>query len=182
MTNSKKINNKKHCYLDTHYLLGSDSMIEEKAKVVTIGPGYAMIQKLSSSSCGNCHSKQGCHSKMTKSTSDQKLVRVHNPLYAQPGDEVIIGIKADKLLTSAFLIYLAPILSMLGFALIGGSLFEIVQFNAELGSILFGIIGLVSAFFFNHVLNGKQWIVDADEIQPVILRHTYSELKPVSFA
>lgn len=160
---------------------GANNMIEEKAKVVSIGQGYAMVKNLTEEKCSSCRSKTGCSPLNFFKSSREHLFRVQNPVYAQPGETVIIGIQSGNLLKSAFFVYLMPLIALIVFASVGQYLFQGLALNAELGSILFGLIGLMASIYFTKALSDATY-EKTGMSPPVILRRVQDDMKTIHFA
>lgn len=114
-------------------------MIENSARVVRVEGDLAWVRAESPASCGACGGK-GCGS--------STLVRmVHprepeypvlNPICAQAGDTVVVGIEEGALLSAAVSGYLVPLLMLLAGALLGGVW-------GEAQAIAGSVVGLVAA-------------------------------------
>jgi sigma-E factor negative regulatory protein RseC len=147
-------------------------MIEETAIVVSASQGHAWVKTEKNSSCGSCSSGSSCSSKNNifslfgkETNSTQKVA---NPLYAKPGDKVVIGLQSGDLLKTSLLAYLLPLLTLILFAIVGKSLFAWLGYSIESGAMLFGVAGLIAGFsladkLVKHVANKRQ-------LEPVILR------------
>ena len=169
-----------------------NAMIEEYAEVIRTGQGYAEIRPEVSGGCSSCASKPGCSSSSLSSVfsfflrkkngedANQQTIRVQNPVYAKPGDKVVIGVRANTVLKGSLLAYFLPLLILLISAVIGRSLFGWLGMNAELGSILMGMMGLLGGFKF--VTNLLKHSSLSSSFEAVILRVAEPELHPVSFS
>lgn len=95
-------------------------MIEEHAVVVDIRDDWLMLEARVQSSCGSCEAKAGCGTSVLGGVLGRKFTRftAANSIGARVGDEVIVGIPEQSLLTGSLVIYLLPIASMLVSALI----------------------------------------------------------------
>ncbi|TCJ19519.1 Fis family transcriptional regulator [Parasulfuritortus cantonensis] len=97
-------------------------MIENSARVVRVEGDIAWVRSESPSSCGACGGK-GCGS----STFARMLhphepeYAVSNPIDAEPGDNVVVGIEEGSLLRAALSAYVVPLLLLLLGALLGGN-------------------------------------------------------------
>jgi len=131
-------------------------MIEETAIVTEVRQNYAEIVPYSGqSACNSCQSSSGCHSlkdffsflaptiKKQEPTIKKQALRVKNPIYAKRGDRVIVGVKADALLTGSIMMYFVPLVFLLVGALAGTILFSWLGLSAELGSILTGLFSFI---------------------------------------
>jgi sigma-E factor negative regulatory protein RseC len=149
-----------------------DRVIEEHARIVQVQGEYAWVEIHRSSGCSTCPSSQGCGAASLASLWGRKpsALKVFNPIGARPGDDVIIGIAEGALVNGSLLLYLVPLLFMLGFAFFGETLGRRLDF-AEGLSILLGLVGMLIGFagvrriIFRLGRDGR--------FQPVILRLRY---------
>lgn len=149
-------------------------MIEQTAAVVSVDGGYAWIlPQRQSSGCGACSSKTACSSSASpfdflRANREPQKMRVLNPLYARPGDTVVVGMQGDALIIYSLLAYLLPLVSLIVFAILGRVFFEILGLGAEAGAILCGIGGLFGGLKFANLLCSRS--LSSETFQPVILR------------
>jgi len=147
-------------------------MIEQTAVVVSVEPGYAWIlPQQKAGGCGACSTKSTCSSASPLEfwRKEPYKMRVLNPLYARPGDKVVVGMQGDALVIYSVLAYLLPLFSLLVFAVLGSELFARLGLGAEVGSILAGVGGLFGGLKFANVFSERA--LKTDGFQPVILRH-----------
>lgn len=151
---------------------GDNGMIEQTAVVVSVDSGHAWIMpQQRGSGCGSCAGKAGCAT--TASAFDfwhkepQKM-RVLNPLYARPGDTVVVGMQGNALVLYSALAYLLPLLGLIIAAIIGQGIFNWVGLLPEIGAILSGLAGLFGGLRLANVLCARSFSSEA--FQPVILR------------
>lgn len=136
-------------------------MIEQSAKVISVEPGYAwVIPQQKASGCTGCASG-AC-------TKAPQKMRVLNPLYARPGEQVIVGMQGEALVIYSVLAYLMPLLSLIASAIVGNSVFAMLGLNAELGVIMAGAAGLLGGLRFANVFGSRS--LHSSTFQPVILR------------
>ena len=155
-------------------------MIEEVAEVIRVERGYAHVRPLSSSACNSCSSSSGCSS-LSFFTPKKKvgdIIKVQNPVYAKPGDQVIIGVSSSALVGNSVLTYFLPVLALLMSAVLGSELFSFLNFNSEIGSIVFGFIGLVAGFYVSHIVAAQ--IPLCDSLDVLILRIKEQPLDPIA--
>jgi sigma-E factor negative regulatory protein RseC len=96
-------------------------------------------------------------------------VRALNPLDAQVGEGVLVGLQEGAILRGAVALYLVPLLALIGGAVVGGLLAaEIAPARADL------LVGLAGGF---GLLTGLGWarrfarrVHDDGRYQPVVLR------------
>ncbi len=120
-------------------------MIEETAKVVQCQDDVAWVETNRKSACNSCAMNKGCGTAAISKAFGEKRSRlkVTNSVHAAVGDSVLIGIDESALLAGSFLVYLLPILSLLGFAFLGELMArQLLIENRDLMAILFGLFGL----------------------------------------
>ncbi len=141
-------------------------MIESPARIRRIEGETAWVVSEAPASCGACAGK-GCGSSVFARFwhADAAEYPVANPIGAQPGDAVVIGLPDGALLHAALASYGIPLLLLLGCASFGGVFF------GEPGAIFGGLSGLVLAALWlrlSHLLPGRS---DAGaQAAPIILR------------
>lgn len=146
-------------------------MIEETARVVQCQDQYAWVETNRKSACDNCSLNKGCGTGALSKVFGEKRSRlkVINKIHAKVDDSVLIGINESALLTGSLLMYFLPVLSLLGFALLGELMArQLLLENSDPFSILFGIFGLGLAMWWvrRKTLN----LEHADRYQAVIIR------------
>jgi sigma-E factor negative regulatory protein RseC len=144
-------------------------MIEEQAIVVEAGEGYAWVETHRRSACGACASGADCGTAtLAKAWGDRRVrVRAISALPLQPGDQVIVGLAEGALLGGSLLVYLLPMLLLLGGAVTGQIAFAGA---GETPVVLSGAVGLGLGFLVARA-GSRRWRNDA-RFQPVILRRT----------
>jgi len=123
-------------------------MIEEYATVIATQEDKAVIEVTKTSSCGSCQAKGSCGTVSLANFFNFQAPRlkVENSLNAKPGDQVLVGIKENTLVTGSLLLYIVPILSMLLFAIITGFIVQqnFPNIELELSQTLAGLVGLAA--------------------------------------
>lgn len=159
-------------------------MIEQTATVVSVEAGYAwVIPQQKGGSCGSCKSGGSCATSSSLgllSRKEPQKVRVLNPVYARPGEQVVVGMQGEALVIYSLLAYLVPLLALLVAALIGHQAFALLGFNKELGAMLMGVAGLLSGLRLANSFSVRT--LNSPDFQPVILRAKesviYSQIIP----
>jgi len=148
-------------------------VIEESAMVTRTADGIAWVQTQRKTACGGCSLNKGCGvSVLDKLLGDRSsILQVINPVSAEQGDEVVIGIREDALVTGSLVVYMIPLLTMILFAVFGAAVVTPwVGFSAEGISIVMALLGLIIGFGW---VSGFSRRVKHDfRYQPVILRKT----------
>lgn len=145
-------------------------MLESQALIVKIENGATYVEAEAGGSCGSGHcSTSACSTAvLTRIFSQQpKALSVSNPIDAQVGETVMLGLEEDAFLKSALLAYLFPLVALFLGALIG-LWFAGPTATRDLYAGLGGLLGLITSvlsikwlypILFNH-----------NRAQPVILR------------
>lgn len=112
-------------------------MIESPARVVRASADQAWVVSEAPTSCGACGGR-GCGSSMYARMLHPKESEfaVDNPIGAQPGEAVIVGLPDGALLSAAWASYLLPLILILVGAALGQSI------GGELISALGALTGL----------------------------------------
>ncbi len=101
----------------------------------TFEDGTAQVLRIRESACsGDCHQCSGCGAAQQK-----MLISCKNPIGAQPGDLVIIRTESAPVLKAALMLYILPVLLLIGGYLAGEWLWQ--------NGIWLGLLGLVGGFF-----------------------------------
>lgn len=146
-------------------------MIEESGRVVRTAGESAWVQTTRRSSCGNCSARSGCGTGALAGLFGARLHEVEalNPIGAQPGEDVIVGISASLLVRGSVMLYLVPLLALGAGALLAEGLAPQLDLaDSELPAILGGCAGLAAGFFWLRWRN-RRWSGDATR-KAVILR------------
>ena len=122
-------------------------MIEQPARVLSRDRGEALVQTERGSACGGCNARAGCGTSLLAQVFGHKpaRLRVANPIAAEPGERVIVGLSERGLVRASVLLYVLPLLGLLLGALAG----ELAVQRLGLGggetlSILAGLLGLTA--------------------------------------
>lgn len=145
-------------------------MLESQALVVKIEQGATYVEAEAGGSCGSGHcSTSACSTAvLTRIFSQQpKALRVNNPIGAQVGEQVMLGLEEGAFLKSALLAYLFPLVALLLGALIG-LWFAGPEAARDLYAGFGGLAGLIASAFGIKWLNPV--LFDLNRAQPVILR------------
>ncbi len=169
--------------ITTNGLTEGKAMIEQTALVVNIEGGYAwVLPQQKNGGCSSCSSKSSCASSSPFDfmRREPQKMKVLNPVYARPGDSVVVGMQGEALVIYSLLAYLLPLIGMVLAAMLGHELLRLVGIAGETGIVLAALAGLLGGLRFANMIcagsMGKQGF------QPVILRtkgqSVYSSLIP----
>lgn len=89
--------------------------------------------------CESCKAKDACTSLGGGGANAE--VRVRNTVGAEPGDVVTISIRGSSVLKASFLVYMLPILAMVGGIVLGHFLSRLTSVDKN---VLVGIFGLLA--------------------------------------
>lgn len=94
-------------------------MIEQRARVINVKGDQLVLEAETYSSCHACDVRKGCGTSVLAKWVGRKFTRfnVVNSVDAKVGDQVIVGLSEQALLSGSLVIYLWPLLGMIVFAL-----------------------------------------------------------------
>lgn len=139
-------------------------MIETQATVTALEGRYALVEA-SQGGCGRCREPGGCggHNAVQIFCQEPRRFRALNPVGAQVGEKVVIGV-ADGVISRAVLIlYVLPLALVVMGAVIGGMLGA--GGNRDVMAAFFAMGGGGLAWLSARYLQRHQ---DARSVQPVI--------------
>ena len=146
-------------------------MLEDQSTVVGCEGEYVWVQTQRKSSCGNCSVKGGCGTQLLSKVMGNKVSQVKclNDKQLKTGDQVIIGIDENALLSGSFIVYFLPLLLMLVF---GGLALGLAQlFFTDLND-LFAVAGsaaglIIGLRYADKITSNKK---NSSQYQPVVLK------------
>lgn len=151
-------------------------MIEETAIVTATEGEFARVETQRRSSCGSCEAKSTCGTSALARVfgNRRNVVEVLNPIGAEAGDRVVVGLDESAFTRVSFLFYILPLLALFAGAVLGQWL--AVQFghvSTEPLSIICGLLGLSSSLYWLRRIahNGNR---NNGRYQAVILRRASS--------
>ena len=144
-------------------------MIEESARVVRIEGDQAWVETQRQSACGQCSVNKGCGTSVLGKVLGQKrtFVRAANPIGAQLGEEVVVGLGEDAFVRGSLAVYAVPLFALLFGAILGqwlGTQFGVGD-PAAIGG---GLAGLGLGFGWLRLFARR--VSRNPHYQPVILR------------
>lgn len=148
-------------------------MLETRAVVISVDGNEALVESTQGGGCGRCDSKNGCGSgKLSQLFSTQpRRFRVRNDANAQVGAEVQVTLAEGVLLHSALLMYILPLVLLLGIGALAGQFSADVE-SSDQFSIAGGGLGLLLGFILAKWLALRQRGLSV--AQPVIATCTDS--------
>jgi len=137
----------------------------EEGIVVRADASGTWVKTLRSDACDSCSSKSTCHS---LGGGREMEVSAINSIGARVGDRVVLKMNSAALLKGTFLIYMFPILLLVGGAALGE--WTSLAFNrpSPLLSILFGFGGLALGLVLMKMIATR--LASRDEYRPRISR------------
>ncbi|QPR27990.1 SoxR-reducing system protein RseC [Edwardsiella hoshinae] len=140
-------------------------MMREWATVIRWQHGEALLQCEAHAGCNGCRARQGCGTaalaELGPQTRHQLRLAVSQPL--QVGQRVEIGLREASVLRSALVVYLTPLVGLLGGAVMGQ-----LWLGSDGASALAALLGAVAGF----VLARRQArrMARGVDYQPVLLQ------------
>jgi len=146
-------------------------MIEETAFITSCDGAFAQVETQRTTSCGQCQANSTCGTSLLNRFFGYRKVSVKalNPIDAEPGDEVVVGLEESALTQASVMFYLVPILLLIGGAGCGQWLAEWFNFSStEPVSVVGGLLGLLIGLYWARYSANK--INLNNRHQAVILR------------
>lgn len=125
-------------------------MIEEIARVVAVKDGHAFVEVTRTSSCNTCNAKQACGTaSLTGMFRFQPpALKLKNDIGARAGDEVLVALPEQTMLTGSFMLYIIPLIMLFIFAVGVDFVFSLFfSIESELLQVAGGLIGLAAGLF-----------------------------------
>lgn len=157
-------------------------MIEEYAIVTGRLETQATLEIERRTACGLCGQKRGCGNATWGKLLGHKhnAFTAENPINANVGDTVVVGIDEQAVLHSAFYLYVVPLIAMtIGTMLADG------LFNNEFYVMLGAVLGLLIGFLWvkGHLIGRtKSGVAYSKKYQAVILRFADDSLEKCNSA
>lgn len=123
------------------------SMLETRAIIVHVSGDEALVESKGGLGCGNCDSVQGCSSGKLSQLfcSKPRQFKVKNVANANVGDEVQVTLPEGVLLRSSVLMYVLPLVLLLGGGM-SGVLWAGEATNRDGYALAGALFGLVTGF------------------------------------
>lgn len=144
-------------------------MLETEAVIVKINNSVAYVETQRVSGCGHCDPQKGCAtSTLTKFFGGKKtFFKAMNPIDAQVGDSVVIGVEDGAVLKGSLAVYLLPVIFVLAGAGIGNYLGSSVT-KRDLFAVIGAGTGLVAGYLWIRAYTA--FVGKNRHFQPVVLR------------
>jgi sigma-E factor negative regulatory protein RseC len=126
-------------------------MIEQTGVVISVQGDMAEVEGQRRSACGGCAASGACGTSLIARYLGRKrmLLRAHNPIGAGPGDPVVLGLPEGALLQASFVVYLVPLLAMIGGGIVGDYIAALFAPSyAQSSSVLGGLGALAAALWW----------------------------------
>jgi sigma-E factor negative regulatory protein RseC len=145
-------------------------MIEERARVIAIQDGQLLLEAETSSACHACAVKQGCGTSVLSKWLGRKFTRFQAPntVNAGVGDEVVVGLAEEAMLKGSVIVYLLPLLAMIGAALLADSLISVETARRDLMVLVAAVAGFALMMYLSRSLLSTRGSKTART--PVVLR------------
>lgn len=127
-------------------------MIEERATVVEVGPGRALVETSRSGSCGSCGARHACGG---LGGGREARVWADDPVGVAPGEEVVIAVPEGTVLRAGFWAYLLPVVALLVGAVLGNAWGPALGLSRDAGAAAVGLAALAAAFLVARLVGGR---------------------------
>ncbi|MBW1695331.1 MAG: SoxR reducing system RseC family protein [Deltaproteobacteria bacterium] len=137
----------------------------EEGVVLRKDTNTAWIKTTKTGACKDCTARGSCH---TLGGGKEMEVEAINLAGARIGDRVIIGFETGSLLKASFLLYILPVLGLVGGALLGNEVGPAIGLNPEAASAVSGFLFLFLAFLFVRQKGSR--LAQKDQYRPKVIR------------
>jgi sigma-E factor negative regulatory protein RseC len=140
-------------------------VVTETGVVFKAGHGTAWVRSTRTNACEHCAEKQTC-----KTLGGGKDVEVEalNPIGAREGDQVVLSFHSTSLFKLSFLIYIFPVLAMIGGALIGQNAAPNYDMDESAAAAIGCFLALAAAFLFIRLIGNR--MSGKETYRPKIIR------------
>ena len=140
-------------------------MATEKGVVVEVGDDTAWVKTEKSGACDSCCAKGNCLS--VGGGNDMKVEAI-NIAGAATGDRVVLSFGSSSLFKATFLLYMFPILCLIGGAIAGMILAPLFNVDEQALSVIISFSCFLGSVFIIRVRGNK--MSQKDEYKPKIIR------------
>lgn len=144
-------------------------MIEEQAVVVGVERNDALLEVVRQQPCGLCGQTRGCGVSLWGRLLGHRAgaFRAANPISAQAGDMVVVGIDEQALLSSSVVAYVIPLCALLAGAVLAG-MFAPASGNGDWNAVGGAACGLGLGLLWLRHHAARRW--NDQRSRPVVLR------------
>ena len=134
--------------------------MEEMGQIIKTEDTAAIVRIRRHSACSKCHNK--CHlAGASTHETDEIEVRVDNVIGAREGQRVILTMKEQSLVYASLIIYLLPLLALIGGYFVGIKLGSVLTGQAGeqagiIGSLIFFGLSLGLVRFLDYLLSSNK--------------------------
>jgi len=145
-------------------------MIEQTAKVLRVDNDNILIEVQRQTACGSCSAKSGCGKTLLDNVFKTQPMQVEllNTLGAKENDNVIVGLDESGFVRASFFLYIIPLLTMLGFAMIASEIFS--NSDTELFVVIAGMLGLFSGSIFSRFSLRLKHVEQKNLFEPILMK------------
>ncbi|MCU0590861.1 MAG: SoxR reducing system RseC family protein [Desulfobacterales bacterium] len=140
-------------------------MASEEGVVIRADASGTWVKTVRSDACESCASKGTCH---TLGGGREMEVFAVNPIGARAGDRVVLKMDTLSFLKGTFLVYMFPILLLVGGAALGEWISISSNQPSPLPSVLFGFGGLALGLILMKRIANR--LAERDDYRPRIAR------------
>lgn len=142
-------------------------MATEKGVIIEVNDGTAWVKTEKSGACESCCAKGACHPFGGGNDKEMK-VEVINTMGASVGDRVVLRFDSLSLFKATFLLYMFPILCLIGGAILGMVLAPLLHLDEQVISAVIGISCFLGSLLIIKIRGNK--MSEKDEYKPKIVR------------
>lgn len=141
-------------------------MIETEAWVVASEGDFVWVEAAQGSTCEGCHVAGGCGTSVLGQLFGRRPYRLRavNPVGADIGDRVAIGLDERAFLRGSLLVYALPLLGLV----VGGLIAVGLMGEGDTSAVLGGGLGLVLGLSWSRIRS--QGLARDHRFQPIVLR------------
>ena len=145
-------------------------MIEERARVIAVENDQLLLEAETSSACTACSARQGCGTSVLSKWVGRRFTcfQATNTVGARVGDEVVVGLAEEAMLKGSVLVYLLPLLGLIGAAVLADSLIAADAAWRDLLVLAAAVTGFVSTLTLSRLILSSRGT--RSKLTPVVLR------------
>lgn len=142
-------------------------MIVETGRIAAIESKGVWVETIQKTACGSCKAEKGCGQRLLSQLDGHTayiwvLLDGRNPAHYRLGDHIQIGIPEEVIAKGSLLVYLVPVITLVGFTAIAHN-----YFAHELLTTLAGLMGLLCG---GLIVRWHSWRTRFDRnLQPILV-------------